>query len=195
MIPAHRETRLLVGPQQLNVGGDDTMVMDADTIATVVESGDTDDINDLIDEIESLDVPAQLELFEESFEALLDCMDHEDGYSRQAVVRIVSALDPSTGRMAVETAPEQFETVPEEARFAEAIDRESTLFVAALTDDDGRVRRAAIRGLNSLAVGCRLSGDYETLDRLADDIESLSVSEQKRDHVEEALDKVRGGIL
>ena len=103
------------------------MAMDPDTIATVVESGETDDINDLIDEVESLDVPAQLALFEDSFETLLDCLDHEDGYSRQAVVRIVSALDPSTGRMVVETSPDQFETIPEESRFVEAIDRESAL--------------------------------------------------------------------
>lgn len=169
--------------------------MDSDTIATVVESGETDEINDLIDEIESLDVTAQLELFEDSFETLLDCMGHEDGYSRQAVVRIVSALDPSTGRMAVETSPDQFETIPEETRFAEAIDRESALFVAALTDEDGRVRRAAIRGLNSLAVGCRLTDDRETLDQLAANIRDLSVGDEKHDHVEEALDTVRGGIF
>ena len=169
--------------------------MDPDTIATVVESGKTDDINDLIDEVESLDVPAQLALFEDSFETLLDCMDHEDGYSRQAVVRIVSALDPSTGRMVVETSPDQFETIPEESRFVEAIDRESALLVAALTDEDGRVRRAAIRGLNSLAVGCQLTGDRDTLEQLAVDIRNLSVDDDKRDHIEEALETVRGGIF
>lgn len=163
-----------------------------DRIATVVESGNTDRINDLLDDLKSLDVPDQLGVLDDSYETLLDCMDLQDGYSRQAVVRIVSALDPGTGRMIVETAPDQFDTIPSDEQFTEALDRAGALFGAALTDDDGRVRRAAIRGLNSFAVGCRLTGDRERLEGLVADLDALSVGDERAEHVEEARDTVLG---
>jgi hypothetical protein len=181
-------------PEPREIGMSDPAVR-PDRIAAVVEAGETDEVNDLIDELESLDLPAQLDVFDAAYDTLLDCMDHDDGYSRQAVVRVVSALDPATGRMVAETAPDQFESLPDDDRFVDAIDREAGFLIAALTDDDGRVRRAALRALNSLSTGCRLTGDRETLDRLAADIRSLSVDETKREHVEEALNTVRGGVL
>ncbi|MFC6722095.1 hypothetical protein [Halobacteriaceae bacterium SHR40] len=161
-------------------------VVEPERITTVVESGETEAVNDLIDELEGLAVDDQLATFEAVYEMLLDCMDCADGYSRQAVVRVVSALDPATGRMVAETAPDQFETIPDEQRFADAIERAATLFVAALTDADGRVRRAAIRGINSLCTGCRLTGDQATIEQLVEDIEALSPDDESEEHVAEA---------
>lgn len=169
-------------------------VVDPERIATVIESGETTAVNELIDDLEGLDVDDQLATLEAAHETLLDCMECEDGYSRQAVVRVVSTLDPGTGRMAVETAPDQFETVPDEQRFDEAIERAETVFVGALADEDGRVRNAAVRGLNSLSTGCRLSGDRETLERVLADLDELSISEECEDHVREARETVRGQL-
>lgn len=165
-----------------------------ESIVTAVESGDSEAVNELIDDLEALTIPEQLAVFEESFESLLDCMALQDGYSRQAAVRVVTTLDPGTGRMIVETAPDQFETVPGDERFTEAIDRAAALLVAALEDDDGRVRRAAIRGLNSLCVGCRLTGDREPIEQVIRDLDALSVAEEKRDHVAEARENAMGEL-
>ena len=97
--------------------------------------------------------------------------------------------------MVVETAPDQFEAIPDDQRFADAIDRAATIYVAALTDEDGRVRNAAVRGLDSLCTGCRLTGDRETRDRIVADLDALSVPEECKDHVEKAKATARGGSL
>lgn len=168
--------------------------VDPDRIATVIESGETEAVNDLIDDLEALDVDDQLATFEAAHETLLDCMALDDGYSRQAVIRTVSALEPGTARIAVETAPDRFETIPDDQRFADAIERAATVFVAALADEDGRVRNAAVRGLDSLCTGCRLTGDRETLERVLADLDELSVSEECDNHVQDATEIVRGQL-
>lgn len=170
-------------------------IVDPERISTVVETGETEAVNDLINELKELDVDERLATFETAVDSLLHCMDLNDGYSRQAVIRIVSALDPATGRMVVETAPDRFDSTPDEQRFADAIERAATIFVAALADEDGRVRNAAVRGLNSLCTGCRLTDDRKTLTRIVADIDALSVPEECEKHVEEAKATARGGSL
>lgn len=169
--------------------------VEPERIEEVLDAGETEPVNDLLDELEALDVDEQLATFEAVTDTLLQCMDLDDGYSRQAVIRIVSALDPGTGRMVVETAPDQFDTVPDEQRFADAIDSAAAIYVAALTDEDGRVRNAAVRGLNSLCTGCRLSGDTKIPQQILSDLDALSVPEECEDHVDEAKETARQGTL
>ena len=169
--------------------------VEPERIEEVLETGETEAVNDLLDELEGLDVDEQLATFEAVTDTLLECMGLDDGYSRQGVIRIVSALGPGTGRMVVETAPDQFDTVPDEQRFTDAIDCAAAIYVAALTDEDGRVRNAAVRGLNSLCTGCRLSGDRKTPERILSDLDALSVPEECADHVAEAKETARQGTL
>jgi len=161
--------------------------MEPETIAAVVERGETDDVNDLIDTLEELSISEQLRLFTESYETLLSCMELESGYSRQAVVRVVSALSPAMNRLVAETTVPNYAT-PGDASFADAITREAALYVAALEDDDGRVREAAIRGIESFCVACRMNEDRDTLEDLYDDLETVGerVGPEKREHVEQA---------
>lgn len=171
------------------------MTTDAGSIAATIESGDTDEINELLDDLEALDVDERIQTFEDSYESLLDCMDLDDGYSRQAAVRVVSTLDPGTGRMAIE-AGASAAGAPDDEVLDDAIDRAAVLFVAALADDDGRVRRAAVRGLKSLCIGCRLVGDRDTVEQVIVDLDVVqeAVDDEQRKHVEEAREIARGQL-
>lgn len=159
-------------------------------IVSVVEAGETDQVNQLIDDLERLEVEKRLTILDSTFETLLDCMELDDGYSRQTTVRIVDAVDLGTGRLAARSTSEELDTKTDDEQFKQAINRASALFVAALADEDGRVRRASIHGLKNLSVGCQLVGDQTTLRQIHQDIEELSVGDQCHEHVTEARETV-----
>lgn len=166
--------------------------VDRTPIEPAVKSGDPEEVNELLDDLEERSVDEQLRLFQDTFETLLSCLDHDDGYSRQAVVRIVSTLDPATNRMVVAGGADSRHD-PGDNRFDEAVERASTLYAAALQDDDGRVRQAAIRGINNHCVGCRMTGDRPDIERLVADLEAVRerVDGDRLEHVEEALESAR----
>lgn len=164
---------------------------DPETLAAVVEGGDAEDVDELIDLVEELTLREQLRLFDRAYETLLSCMELEKGDSREAAVRVVSALAPAMGRLVAETSVPDHAT-PGNAAFDDAIDRQAALYVAALADPDDGVRRAAVRGIESFSVACQMDGDRASLERLYDDLDALEseVSPEQREHIEEAKEHV-----
>lgn len=163
--------------------------MEPDTIVAVVERADSGDVAELIDTLEELSISEQLRVFTESYERLLATMDEAGPESREAAVRVVAALSPAMGRLVAETMVPNYATPGEDA-FAEGIDREIAVYVAALEDEAEGVREAAVRGIESVSMACRISDDHGRIEALYEDLEAVGeeVSPAKREHVEQATE-------
>lgn len=164
--------------------------------ATELASGETDRVNDAIDRIAAADAEDLMNAYDDLFAACRPVYDSEDGYVRQAVVRLLRDAYPSpelliAGRSADHVGGYTLEDV------AELRTGLVEFLLLALTDDDGRVRRAAVDGFNNLAVGLDLAGLDAELRVLVTELTSLrtEVPADRRKHVEEALFAVnRPGI-
>ncbi len=158
-------------------------------------SGEPDQVNAAIEELEAIDAEERTELFDDAFEMCLDLYDRGDGYQRQSVVRFVRELLSPQQLLAI------FKDEPDEAHPAHLtldeveayIARLEAFYVAALNDDDGRVRQAAIKGLNHLSVAYQMGGDDERLDDLLETLAGLlaETTGKKHEHVERARDEVQ----
>lgn len=162
---------------------------------TALASGDPDEVNRVIDELEETDAEKRTELFDDAFEMCLDLYDDGDGYQRQSVVRVVRELLSRQQLLAI-FKDEPDEDLPAHLTLDEMedhIDRLEAFYLAALDDDDGRVRQAAIKGLNHLSVAYQMGGDDDRLDDLLEALDDLlaDTTGKKRDHVERARDKVQ----
>jgi hypothetical protein len=161
--------------------------MEPDTIVAVVERADSGDVAELIDTLEGLAISEQLRVFTESYEQLLATIERASPESREAAVRVVAALSPAMGRLVAETTVPNYAT-PGDDSFDEGIDREIAVYVAALEDEAPGVREAAVRGIESVSMACRISDDRTRLEALYEDLEAVGerVSPAKREHVEQA---------
>jgi len=158
-------------------------------------SGDPDQVNAAIEELEAIDAERRTELFDDAFEMCLDLYDDGDGYQRQSVVRFVRELFSRQQLLAMfkdepdEDHPAHLTLDEGEAHIA----RLEAFYVAALDDDDGRVRQTAIKGLNHLSVAYQMGGDDDRLDDLLETLTGLlaETTGKKREHVERARDEVQ----
>lgn len=158
-------------------------------------SGNPDQVNTAIEDLEAMDVETRTELFDDAFEICLDLYDKGDGYQRQSVVRFVRELLPRQQFLAIFKENTE-ENLPAHLTLAEVeahIERLEAFYVAALDDDDGRVRQAAIKGLNHLSVAYQMGDDDDRLDDLLETLNSLlaETTGKKREHVERARDDVQ----
>lgn len=134
-------------------------------------SGDADRVNDAIDSIDDLDRERRHRIFGDAFDGVVErYRDADDGYRRQSTVRFLREL------ASIRLPPD------ERLRLAE-------FYCEALEDDDGRVRKAVIKGLKPLFlaaddpdVDAEIRAMIDYLDDLADQYDGTH-----REHVEEAV--------
>ncbi|WP_018256738.1 hypothetical protein [Halomicrobium katesii] len=169
----------------------------AESFAEALASGDSDSVNEAIDEIEAVESALRVEQYGALFDACRPVYESDDGYVRQSVVRFLRDAYPM---LELTIAASERERVDGYAidDLRENRTRLVELLLDALGDDDGRVRRAAVDGFDTLGVAIDLAEiDAEKrvlldeLDDLADDL-----PEEKAKHVEEARQSVaRMGLV
>lgn len=135
-----------------------------ETVAEALRSGESEQVNSAIDKIKELEPNERIRLFEECFDIWMEIYENGDGYQRQSVTRVVEVIDPGLGLAAYHSSDgERFpeEVSPDQLR--EATDQAEAFFLAALQDDDGRVRHSAKRGLKKVCVGYDMSGEEQPI--------------------------------
>jgi hypothetical protein len=165
------------------------MELSCETVAEALRSGESESVNSAIDEIKELEPDERIRLFEECFDIWMEIYEKGDGYQRQSVTRVVEAIDPGLGLAAYNSSDgERFpdEVSPDQLR--EATDQAEAFFLAALQDDDGRVRHSAKRGLKEICLGYDMIGEEQPIQSLADELADLAeqATGKTQDHIEDA---------
>jgi hypothetical protein len=157
-------------------------------------SGDTEQVNRALDEVHEMELEEQAELFDEGFEICRELYAEGDGYQRQSAIRFAAELYP---RLAFRTVGSEFtdDALPGDHTTAETAshrERLRELYLDALTDDDGRVRRAAAKAIKSLALTTEIIQNEDELQRLIKELESLKAShtDPERKHIQQAYENV-----
>ncbi|MFD1570459.1 hypothetical protein [Halorubrum laminariae] len=165
-----------------------------EAFADTLSSGNTERVNRAIDEIEDIELEERAALFDECFEMCRELYETEDGYQRQSVIRFAAGLYP---RLAYRTIGSDLtdEALPGEWTLDEIAthrERLRDLYLDALRDDDGRVRRAAAKAIKELALTAEMLDAADELRSIMDDLEALAeeCEASKRKHVEEAYENV-----
>jgi hypothetical protein len=165
-----------------------------DAFSDALSSGDSDQVNQAVDEVKNLDLEDRAALFDECFEMCREIYEEGGGYQRQSAIRFAAALYP---RLAYRTVGAEFTddalpgayTVEETATHR---NRLRELYLEALVDDDGRVRRAAAKAIKELALTAEMIGADNELQTMLETLESLAAHqpESKTKHIEQAYENV-----
>ena len=157
-------------------------------------SDDTDQVNRALDEVHEMELEEQAKLFDEGFEICRELYADGDGYQRQSAIRFAAELYP---QLALRTVGSEFtddalpgdHTTDETASHRERL-RE--LYLDALTDGDGRVRRAVAKSIKDLALTAEIIENEDELHRLVEELESLKAShtDPERKHIQQAYENV-----
>lgn len=154
-------------------------------------SGDPEEVNPAIEEIKEVDTDERADVFDDAFEMCLDLYTEGDGYQRQSVVRFVRELTPRRRLFDV------FERADSETDLSDhlmsgdmeqVLDRLQAFYLAALEDDDGRVRLAAIKGLKSLTVAYQMTGIEGRLNEILAHLDEMMADAdgKKLEHIQRA---------
>ncbi|MFP8954930.1 hypothetical protein ACLI4Z_18530 [Natrialbaceae archaeon A-arb3/5] len=156
-----------------------------DEFATDIRSDDSEQVNKAIDEIEELDLEERIQLFEICFDKLTTIYaDSEDGYVRQSTVRVAERLTPGIALVfAVAESDRSIEADIETVR--EQTDAIGGFLLEALTDEDGRVRQSAKRGLKDVFRTYDSLEDEETIEAFAVELDEMATeySDKRRKHL------------
>jgi len=161
--------------------------------APELESGDSDRVNDVIDDINDMDLDERLELFNSCFDELAQLYEAaDDGYVRQSVVRVANQLIPGLPTvMALDNDDRSIGT--DEAELQDQTDALCGFLLEALTDDDGRVRQAAKRGLKDVFRTYDALDDEATLEALVIELDDMAgeTSGTQAKHLREAKENAK----
>lgn len=158
--------------------------------ADALQSSDSDQVNDVIDDIKDMDLNERMVLFNSYFDDLVEIYRaSDDGYVRQAVVRVTEQLVPGIPVVVALDAEEpSLNADADDVRTQ--TDTLCGFLLETMTDDDGRVRQSAIRALQDVFRTYDSLEDEETIHALAQELESMAAdaSGPKRDHLLEVRD-------
>lgn len=165
-----------------------------DAFADALSSGDSDQVNRAVDEVKNLDLEDRAALFDDCFDVCREIYEDGDGYQRQSAIRFAAALYPRLAYRAVgaeftdDALPGGY-TVEETAMHR---DRLRELYLEALVDDDGRVRRAAAKAIKEVALTAEMIGADDERQTMLEKLESLAAHqpESKTKHIEQAYENV-----
>ena len=166
-----------------------------EAFAAALSSGETDRVNRAIDEVEEMDLEERAAMFDECFELCRDVYESDDGYQRQSAIRFADALYPRLAFRMV-GAERSDEELPDDHTLDELATHRSRLrdlYLDALVDDDGRVRRAAAKALKQLALTADLIEADDELQTMLTEIEALAEkhgNDDKQKHIEQAYQNV-----
>lgn len=153
--------------------------------ADALQSSDSDQVNDVIDDIKDMDLNERMVLFNICFDDLVGIYrEHDDGYVRQAVVRVTEQLVPGIPAVVALDAEEpSLNADADDVRTQ--TDTLCGFLLETMTDDDGRVRQSAIRALQDVFRTYDSLEDEETIHALAQELERMAAdaSGPKREHL------------
>jgi len=165
-----------------------------DAFADALSSGDSDQVNRVVDEVESMDLEDRAALFDDCFEVCREIFEDGGGYQRQSAIRFAAALYP---RLAYRSVGTEFtdDALPGAYTFEETAthrNRLRDLYLDALVDDDGRVRRAAAKAIKELALTAEMIGATDELQAMLENLKPLAAHEpeSKANHIEQAYENV-----
>jgi hypothetical protein len=156
--------------------------------AAALESGESDQVNEVIDDIKEMGLEERIELFDVCFDELTEMYaTADDGYVRQSVVRTAERLIPGIPVvMALDTDGRSISA--DEADVRDQTDALCGFLLEAITDDDGRVRQSAKRALKDVFRTYDSLDDEKTVEALAQELERMADehSGKQRKHLLEA---------
>lgn len=155
--------------------------------ATKLESSDPDRVNEVIDDIKEMEIEERIELFDVCFGELTEIYSEaDDGYVRQSVVRVAEQLTPGVATVFAIDNDRSMSVTAERVR--DQTDALCGFLLEAITDDDGRVRQSAKRGLQDVFRTYDSLDDEETIEALALELEELAAASSgtQRKHLLEA---------
>ncbi|TYT63284.1 hypothetical protein [Natrialba swarupiae] len=159
-----------------------------DGFAADIRSGDSEQVTETIDEIEELDLEERVRLFETCFDELSSIYaQSDDGYVRQSTVRVAERLTPGIALVfAVAESDRSIEADVDTVR--QQTDEIGGFLLEALTDEDGRVRQSAKRGLKDVFRTYDSLEDEETIEAFAVELDEMATeySDKRRKHLLEA---------
>lgn len=162
-------------------------------IAHQLESGESDRVNDVIDEIGEMSLDERVELFDVCFDEVAQMYETaDDGYVRQSLVRVADQLVPGIPIVVVLDNDDRSIGADEE----DIRDQTDTLcgfFLEALLDDDGRVRTSAKRGLQDIFRTYDALDDEATLGALETELAEMAAeaSGTRAKHLREAREDAK----
>jgi hypothetical protein len=168
--------------------------------ATELESGEPNRVNDVIDEIGDMSLNERIDLFDVCFDEVAQMYaDAEDGYVRQSLVRVADQLTPGIPTvMALDNDDRSIGT--DEAALQNQTDALCGFLLEALTDDDGRVRQSAKRGLQDIFRTYDALDDEDTLEALVIELDEMAAeasgtqSKHLREMKEDAKFSLKSGV-
>lgn len=153
-----------------------------------LESGESNRVNEVIDEIKEMDFDERVRLFDVCFDDLTAMYtESDDGYVRQSTVRVAERLTPGIA-LALAAADDDRSTTVDVEDVREQTDDIAGFLLEAMTDEDGRVRNSAKRGLKVAFRTYDSLEDQETIEALTAELEEMatSYSDKRRKHLLEA---------
>lgn len=161
-----------------------------------LESGESDRANEAIDEIKDMNLEERSHLFEVCFEDLTEMYAAaDDGYVRQSIVRVAEQLTPGLPTVvALDNDNRSLDINAAEIR--EQTDALSGFLLEAITDDDGRVRQSAKRGLKDIFRTYDAFEDEETIEALMLELDEMAAeaSGKQQQHIQEAKAEARSTL-
>lgn len=156
-----------------------------DEFAAAIRSGNSEQVTETIDEIEELDLDERIQLFETCFDEVTSIYaQSDDGYVRQSAVRVAERLTPGIALVfAVAESDQSIEVDVGTVR--EQTDEIGGFLLEALTDEDGRVRQSAKRGLKDVFRTYESLEDEETIEAFAVELDEMATeySDKRRKHL------------
>jgi len=158
-----------------------------------LDSGEADRINDVVDEIGDMDLEERIELFDVCFDEVTEMYaEAKDGYIRQSLVRVAEQLVPGLPTVvALDNDERSVETNGAEVR--DQTDALCGFLLEAITDDDGRVRQSAKRGLKDISRTYDALDDQDTIEALVMELDDMAADapDPKAKHLDEAREDIR----
>ena len=136
-----------------------------------LESGESDQVNEVIEDVKEMGLEERIELFDVCFDELTEMYAAaDDGYVRQSVVRTAERLIPGIPVvMALDNDDRSIGA--DEADVRDQTDALCGFLLEAITDDDGRVRQSTKRALKDVFRTYDSLDDEETVEALAQELE------------------------
>jgi len=161
-----------------------------------LESGKSDRANKAINEIKDMNLEERSELFEVCFEELTGMYAAaDDGYVRQSIVRVAEQLTPGIPTVVALDNDDRSLDV-DAAEIREQTDALCGFLLEAITDDDGRVRQSAKRGLKDIFRTYDALEDEETIEALMIELDEMAAeaSGKQQQHIKETKAEARSTL-
>ena len=163
---------------------------------TELESGKSDRVNQVIDEVNDMSLDERVELFNVCFDELARMYEEvDDGYVRQSLVRVADQLIPGLPTV-IGLDNDDRSIGIDETELQDQTDALCGFLLEALTDDDGRVRQAAKSGLKDVFRTYDALNDEETLEALVVQLDEMAgeTSGTQAKHLREAKEEAKSSL-